>query len=144
MPAQQFRELQNLYIERQITDAHASRAPRLRLRLGNGDALAPLLLECFAGIQVEWAPPARARVVSIGSLLDRLPTPWAGYIVGSGKMHQASRLDDLAQTAKILLLRGPLTARGLPGTFRLGDPAILASELVGEQEKQWDLGVALA
>src|SRR5208282_4363338 len=44
-------------------------------------------------------------------------------------------------TAKILALRGPLSARGVAGSFALGDPGLLANELVGPQEKKWDLGI---
>jgi hypothetical protein len=45
-------------------------------------------------------------------------------------------------SAKILGIRGPLSARGIPGTYALGDPGLLADELVGSyQEKVWDLGI---
>jgi pyruvyltransferase len=106
-----------------------------------GDALAPLLLERFAGVKAEWTRPADARIVCVGSILDRLPFRWDGYILGSGKMHERSCLNDLAKTANILSLRGPLTARGLRATFALGDPGILARELVGEVKQQWDVGI---
>jgi len=110
-----------------------------------GDALAPLLLERFAGIRAEWSPVSRASVVSIGSVLEHVPPLWDGYILGSGRLMEGSRLH-LQQmtsgvTARILALRGPLTARGIPGSFALGDPGILADELVGPQEKVWDLGI---
>jgi hypothetical protein len=41
-----------------------------------GDALAPLLLERFAGIKAEWARPEQAQVVCVGSVLERLPPFW--------------------------------------------------------------------
>jgi pyruvyltransferase len=110
-----------------------------------GDALAPLLLERFAGIRVAWDTVSRSRVASIGSILEHIPPLWDGYILGSGMLLENSRLQihqmKSGVTAKILALRGPLTARCVPGNYALGDPGILADELVGLQEKQWDLGI---
>lgn len=110
-----------------------------------GDALAPLLLEHFAEIKVEWSAISQAKIASIGSILEHIPPLWDGYILGSGRLMETSRLH-LQQlrsgvTSKILALRGPLTARGIPGDYALGDPGILADELVGPQEKIWDLGI---
>ncbi len=106
-----------------------------------GDALAPLLLERFANVKVERETISRSDVVSIGSVLEHVPPEWDGYILGSGRLIEDSRIHLHTKTAKILALRGPLSARGVPGNFALGDPGILASELVGQQEKQWDLGI---
>lgn len=110
-----------------------------------GDALAPFLLEHFAGIKVEWDTISHAQIASIGSILEHIPPLWDGYILGSGVLHENSRLQihqmTSGVTAKILALRGPLTARVLPGTYALGDPGILADELVGIQPKHWDLGI---
>jgi hypothetical protein len=109
-----------------------------------GDALAPLLLKRFAGIKVEWGTISHSSVASIGSILEHIPPLWDGYIVGSGKLHEDSRLQLMQMgviTPKILGLRGPLSAKGIPGDYALGDPGILADELVGAQEKQWDLGI---
>jgi pyruvyltransferase len=110
-----------------------------------GDALAPLLLRHFAELETSWSPISRAQIVSIGSVLEHVPPLWDGYILGSGRLIENSRLH-LVQTttgvsAKILALRGPLSAKGIPGSFALGDPGILANELVGPQEKKWDLGI---
>jgi len=106
-----------------------------------GDALAPFLLERFSGIGVEWDTISHAQVVSIGSLLEHIPPLWDGYVLGSGKLFEFSRLHLHTKTAKILCIRGPLSARGIPGSFALGDPGILAAELVGPQDKRWDLGI---
>lgn len=106
-----------------------------------GDALAPLLLEYFSGLEVQWDTISRAQVASIGSILEHIPPLWDGYILGSGKLMKESRLHLHTKTAHILSLRGPLSAQGVPGSFTLGDPGLLADELVGPQEKQWDLGI---
>ena len=110
-----------------------------------GDAIAPFLLEHFAGIKVEWDTVSHAQVASIGSILEHIPPLWDGYILGSGMLHEDSRLQIHQMTtgisARILALRGPLTARVIPGTYALGDPGILADELVGQQTKHWDLGI---
>jgi hypothetical protein len=107
-----------------------------------GDALTPLLLKRFADIEnIERDTISRSLIASCGSILEHIPPEWDGYIVGSGKLIENSRLSGFGTTAKILAFRGPLTARGFRGSFAIGDPGILANELVGPQEKQWDLGV---
>ena len=106
-----------------------------------GDALAPLLLEHFSDIKVQWDTISHSCIASIGSILEHIPPLWDGYVLGSGKLLEFSRLHLHTKTATILAIRGPLSARGIPGTFALGDPGILANELVGPQEKQWDLGI---
>jgi len=109
-----------------------------------GDALAPLLLERFADLKVEWGTISHSRIASVGSILEHIPPLWDGVILGSGRLLGNSRLHLRSRdsiTPTILALRGPLTARGIPGSYALGDPGILADELVGPQEKRWDLGV---
>jgi hypothetical protein len=104
-----------------------------------GDALAPLLLQHFCGVKTEWRSPSRATVISVGSVLEHLSPAYDGYIVGSGKLHRSTK--PKFPYATILALRGPLTARGVPGDYALGDPGLLADELVGPQKKEWDLGI---
>jgi hypothetical protein len=104
-----------------------------------GDALAPLLLDHFCDADLEWAPIEQASIASIGSVLEHLPPRWAGYVCGSGKLKEHSTPN--LSHATILALRGPLSARGIKGNYALGDPGLLADELVGPQEKQWDLGI---
>jgi pyruvyltransferase len=110
-----------------------------------GDGLAPLLLEHFADLNVQWGTVSHSRIASVGSILEHIPPLWDGVILGSGRLLENSRLH-LQQmrsgiTAKIVALRGPLTAKNIPGSYTLGDPGILADELVGPQKKQWDLGI---
>ncbi len=109
-----------------------------------GDALAPLLLERFADVRVEWGSVSVSSIASIGSILEHIPPLWDGYVLGCGKLHEDSRLQIMQMgrlSPKILGLRGPLSAKGIPGNYALGDPGILADELVGMQDKKWDLGI---
>jgi hypothetical protein len=104
-----------------------------------GDGLAPFLLDHFANVDLEWGPLAEASVVTIGSVLEHLPPHWAGYICGAGRLKEHSEIN--VSHATILALRGPLSAKGIKGNYALGDPGLLADELVGFQEKRWDLGI---
>lgn len=116
-----------------------------------GDALAPHLLKHFAGVRVEWSNLAHAQVVSVGSVLEHIPPTWGGYILGSGRLlssglsvaggYEGKRIR--LTKSKIISLRGPLSARGLSGCSKItfGDPGLLADELVGPQEKIYDLGI---
>lgn len=106
-----------------------------------GDNLSPLLLKRFANLDVEWDTISHSSIASIGSILEHIPPLWDGYILGSGRLHETSRLQNYMKTAKILAIRGPLSAKGIPGSFALGDPGLLADELVGFQEKTYDLGI---
>jgi pyruvyltransferase len=104
-----------------------------------GDGLAPFLLDHFGDADLEWSPIADASIASIGSILEHIPPQWAGYVCGAGRLKENSPLN--LTHATVLALRGPLSARGIKGNFALGDPGLLADELVGPQEKQWDLGI---
>lgn len=109
-----------------------------------GDALAPLLLERFSDVKVEWGTISHSQVASVGSILEHVPPLWDGVILGSGRLMETSRLHLYSKgvlTPTILGLRGPLTAKYISGNYAIGDPGILADELVGEQEKKWDLGI---
>lgn len=104
-----------------------------------GDRLSPLLLNRFAHVETEWSPVDAAEVVCVGSILGNLVKPkYTGVILGSGKLFENGIVPPLA---KILALRGPLTARGLKGQFTLGDPGLLADELVTVDEKLYELGL---
>ncbi len=110
-----------------------------------GDTMTPYLLEHFAEVKVKWDTISHSSVIAGGSILEHVPPLWDGYILGSGRLIENSRLQ-LQQhrdgiTPKILAIRGPLSARGIPGSYAIGDPGILADELVGPQEKKWDCGI---
>jgi pyruvyltransferase len=75
----------------------------------------------------------------VGSLLDHIPPDYAGVIAGTGKLHAESKVS--FPKAKILALRGPLTAKGVKGRFILADPGLLADELAPPTSKLYDIGV---
>jgi hypothetical protein len=104
-----------------------------------GDLLTPYLLKKFSKLSSEWFEPKDSQLVMIGSILEHLPEDWNGVIAGAGKLHEKTNLK--FPNAKILAVRGPLTAKGLKGNFALGDPALLADELVSREDKQYDLGI---
>jgi hypothetical protein len=93
-----------------------------------GDTLTPLLLDRFSDLNAMWAPAEFAEIIVVGSILEHLPKEWNGMVLGAGKLKQFSDID-LAK-AKILGLRGKLTAAKIKGDYALGDPGLLASELV--------------
>ena len=106
-----------------------------------GDGLAPLLLERFAGFQTEWDTVSRASVVSIGSVLEHIPPLWDGYVLGAGKLYEDSRLHLYGAGTEVLALRGPLSKKYYRGDCALGDPGLLADELVPVQSRSYDLGI---
>ena len=104
-----------------------------------GDGLAPLLLDHFCDVELSWAPIGDASITSIGSVLEHIPPRWNGYVCGSGRLKENSDVN--LSNATLIALRGPLSARGIKGNFALGDPGLLADELVGPQDKYWHLGI---
>jgi pyruvyltransferase len=81
----------------------------------------------------------------VGSILEHIPPLWEGYVLGAGKLYEDSRLHLHTNTATILAVRGPLTARQCPqGDYAIGDPGLLAPELIippYEPDKLYDLGI---
>lgn len=104
-----------------------------------GDLLSGLLLERFCGLKSKWVEPAEAELVMCGSVLEHLPDNYSGVIAGAGKLHEEVKLN--LPLAKILALRGPLSAKGLKGDFVLADPGLLADELVKIENKEYNLGI---
>jgi pyruvyltransferase len=105
-----------------------------------GDELGPLLLKRFADVDVDWAPVVSADLISVGSLLHLLPQDWSGIVAGSGTLFENT--PRRFNNAQVLGVRGPLTARGMrnAGTLAIGDPGLLANELV-VAHKEHDLGL---
>lgn len=102
-----------------------------------GDALTPLILARL-GLEAEWASVWEADFVASGSVLTHLPPGWAGTVWGTGKARKTDRLQ--LANARILALRGKLTAANVPGRYALGDPGLLAS-LVAEPSEEVELGI---
>jgi len=106
-----------------------------------GDALAPLLINRFTELTAEWERVGKADVVSVGSVLEHLPPLYDGYILGSGRLYPDSRLNLYGGSQTVLALRGPLSARAWPRDCAIGDPGLLADELVSPQSRTIDLGI---
>jgi pyruvyltransferase len=107
-----------------------------------GDLLNPLLVSWFSDVEVVWAPAATADVIVCGSVIEHLPPEgYRGILAGVGKMYEESDAAVRLRKATVLALRGPLTAKGVPGDYALGDPGLLANELVGHPDKQYNLGI---
>jgi pyruvyltransferase len=81
-----------------------------------------------------------ADLISVGSLLHLLPQDWSGIVAGSGTLFENT--PRRFNNAQVLGVRGPLTARGMrnAGTLAIGDPGLLANELV-VAHKEHDLGL---
>ena len=105
-----------------------------------GDRLAPLLLAHFGNVISVWADRDKAQVISVGSVLELVPSGWDGYIVGAGKLFQ-DRPIILPPRDKILAIRGPLSAAWVQGSYAIGDPGLLADEMIALPPKEHDLGV---
>lgn len=105
-----------------------------------GDRLAVPLLARFADVEARWSPVGEAQVTATGSVLEHIPAGWGGYVVGSGRLRESSRLH--LDGAEIMAVRGPLTARsiGCPDCV-IGDPALLADELVAVRTRDIRLGL---
>jgi pyruvyltransferase len=112
-----------------------------RISQNFGDRLTSLLLSHYTHLHSEWANPQDAQLIMAGSILEHLPNDWQGIIAGAGKLHEKSELS--FPNAKILAVRGPLTAKslGLKGNYVLGDPGLLLDELVKIEDKEYDLGL---
>lgn len=104
-----------------------------------GDLLTPLLIKRFTKLDSSWSLPDQSELVMVGSILEHLPRDYSGIIFGTGKLHEKTIVD--FPYATILGLRGPLTARGLKKKVTLGDPGLLADELVPLPDKIYDLGL---
>src|SRR5690242_8027558 len=106
-----------------------------------GDAMAPLLIERFTSHRAEWERVGKADVVSVGSVLEHLPPLYDGFVVGTGRLYPDSKVSLYGGSQRVLALRGPLTARAWPHDVAIGDPGLLANELVGPQTRTTDLGI---
>jgi pyruvyltransferase len=109
-----------------------------RDRLNFGDQITSHLLQHYAGLDAQWSPAAEADLISTGSILGHVPADWTGNILGSGKLFEH---DKVPENARVWALRGPLSAKGIRGDYALGDPGLLADELVPRPVRTHKLGI---
>jgi pyruvyltransferase len=107
-----------------------------------GDGLAPYLLKRFSNFHdVQWAPPNEADVFTIGSILEHIPIESQAYVLGTGRLRPGSLLT-LNQNLHVMGYRGMLTANSIgPTAPVIGDPGLLADELVEPQSRDYELGI---
>jgi len=109
--------------------------------LNAGDLVAPMLLKHY-GFTPVYSYREEAKVFSCGSLLDRVPENFSGFILGTGLMH--GELVKSMPEARILAVRGELTRNniGAPKDTILGDPGLLVANYMTERcEKRYVLGI---
>ena len=108
-----------------------------------GDCLTEAILTRY-GLGVQHVHPYFAQLIGVGSILERVPENFAGYVFGAGFLQEQSRCD--LPDANFLAVRGPLTWErvGRPQACVLGDPGLLARQLLRETpKKRYKLGVVL-
>lgn len=111
-------------------------------RIANfGDLLTELICEKY-GLRATYAIPYYAQLIGVGSILDRIPADFAGYVLGSGFGRERSFRP--LRAARVLAARGPLTWErlGRPADCVLGDPGLLARHLLPQEPaKKYRLGL---
>ena len=93
-----------------------------------GDQLGPILMRHY-GVPFVFAKPGDANLVTVGSILSKVPPLWRGTVLGTGFIRPAMHKD--LSRARVLSVRGVLTRRAcnLPTSTPLGDLGILVSDL---------------
>ncbi len=104
-----------------------------------GDLLTQPLLAYFSNIASEWSPIEQAELIGVGSILEHIPAGWSGHVLGSGRLIEGSSLN--LNNATVHAVRGPLSAKGIKGDFALGDPGLLADEMVSIETRDIELGL---
>jgi pyruvyltransferase len=107
----------------------------------SGDLVTPMLLKRYGFTPVH-SYPGEAKVFSCGSLLEKIPADFSGFILGTGFMHGDS-VRSFAN-ARILAVRGEFTRNniGAPIDTILGDPGLLVSRYLSRRKKkQYTLGI---
>lgn len=104
-----------------------------------GDRLTPHLLDQIADLGSILSRSQSAEVICVGSILDA--HIWVNLtVLGAGKLREDSRLF-LGGNVSVRALRGPLSAKGIPGDCALGDPGLLAPDLVPPVAREHSLGI---
>lgn len=104
-----------------------------------GDMLAADVLRRFSNVSTRWASPETADVITVGSVIQHMPLNWRGTILGAGLLQPNGRVP---LGSKVMAVRGPLTRKSI-GTSEtvLGDPGLLAAELVKPVPRVRNLGI---
>lgn len=105
-----------------------------------GDLLNPILLSHYGFTPIH-TTRQEAEILVIGSILDKVPEDYSGYIIGSGLLYDTKKN---FPNARILALRGDLTRRriGAPNNTFLGDPGLLITKLFKPKtKKKYTLGI---
>jgi pyruvyltransferase len=109
-----------------------------------GDQLNQTIFD-FYDIPFVHSEPEKAQVFCVGSVLDRAPESFYGYVLGSGFMSANTRKS--FYNAKILALRGRYTAERIlthnKQKHTFFDPGILISNIITPQKKTYPLGIVL-
>ena len=125
--------------------ANISRKPKIEsywaIRyLNAGDLVAPLLLKRYGFIPA-FSYRNEAKLFSCGSLLDKIPENFSGFVLGTGLMWNVIKS---LPNARILAVRGELTRNniGAPKDTILGDPGLLVvNHMPKRYEKRYVLGI---
>ena len=98
-----------------------------------GDRLGPELVRS-RGVRVSWSPLEGASALTTGSLLDKVGAEQEITLVGTGFMWSGPPRP--LASAKVISVRGPLTARRLrlESPVPIGDLGILATDLLMSRE----------
>lgn len=97
------------------------------------------MLWYYCNARPEWSPVKAADVIVVGSILEHIPPGWGGTVLGAGRLLEDSKLN--LDDARVLAVRGPLSAKGIKGSPALGDPGLLADELVRVETRDITLGI---
>lgn len=94
-----------------------------------GDELSPKVLESATGRRVIWAPPHRAQVFGIGSILEIALPHHQAVIWGTG-LRGDLPVDTSSDLSRVLAVRGPLTRSSMGlSELPVGDPGLLVRAL---------------
>lgn len=110
--------------------------------IGNfGDWLTPYFIgKLRPDIAIEWASPREADTFGCGSIVEAIPEGFRGMILTSGIMHESTERPDLRQ-ARILALRGRLTAERIGLDVPLGDLGLLCRLIAPKLGKEYETGI---
>ena len=98
-----------------------------------GDCLTPFLFRQLGGLRLRHVKPAKAKLFGIGSVAERIPEGYQGFVYGTGRMFRHTPLN--LSTARVIALRGPLTLDGSGAECELlADPGLLICRLQTPQQ----------